>query len=153
MGQKRMSEARPLKIVRVVIDTNVIVSALLFGGTPGELISLWKNNLIRPLVSKKIIGEYIKVLSYPKFKLTENEIHYLIYSEILPFFDVIPSGSKERIVPDDPTDDKFIECAVSGKADYVISGDRHLLSLVICNDIKMVDPSQFIKILLGCPES
>ena len=136
------------KITRVVIDTNVIVSALLFGGIPGELISLWKNNVIKPLVTQKIIGEYINVLAYPKFKLIENEINYLIYNEILPFFDVITSESKQQIVLEDPSDDKFVQCAISGKADYIISGDHHLLSLASLRDIKIVDPSKFLNFII-----
>ncbi|HUV78095.1 MAG TPA: putative toxin-antitoxin system toxin component, PIN family, partial [Desulfobacterales bacterium] len=62
-----------IKEIRVVIDTNIIVSAILFGGIPGELIPLWKSGRIKPLASKKIIEEYIKVLAYPKFELSETE--------------------------------------------------------------------------------
>ena len=71
-----------IEAMRVVIDTNVFVSAMLFGGIPGELIPLWKNGRIKPLASKAIIDEYIKVLAYPKFELSEAEIHYILYSEI-----------------------------------------------------------------------
>ena len=77
---------------RVVIDTNVIVSALLFGGTPGKLIPLWKDGLIKPLVSREIIDEYIAVLAYPKFELTETEIQYLFYQQLLPFFEVVKTN-------------------------------------------------------------
>jgi putative PIN family toxin of toxin-antitoxin system len=135
MGQKR--------ITRVVIDTNVIVSALLFGGTPGKLIPLWKNNEIKPFVTQKIIGEYINVLAYPKFDLVENEINYLIYNEILPYFDVIQSEENQRIVLNDPSDDKFIQCAISANADYIISGDHHLLSIAAYKGVKIVTASQF----------
>jgi uncharacterized protein len=57
-----------IKKIRAVIDTNVIVSAILFGGIPGKLISLWKSGRITPLATKDMIDEYIKVLAYPKFK-------------------------------------------------------------------------------------
>jgi len=66
---------------RVVIDTNVVVFALLLGGTPGALIPLWKDKLIQPFVSKDIIQEYLRVFAYPKFELTENEISYLLSLE------------------------------------------------------------------------
>ena len=62
------------KVDRVVIDTNVVVSALLFGGTPGELIPLWKSGRIKPLASAEIIDEYIRVLAYPKFKLSTETV-------------------------------------------------------------------------------
>ena len=70
------------KVVRVVIDTNVIISALLFGGIPGQLIPLWKSGHIITLASAEIIDEYIRVMAYPKFKLSEEEIHYLLYYEM-----------------------------------------------------------------------
>lgn len=59
-----------VEITRVVIDTNVIVSSILFGGAPGELIPLWKAGIIRPLISADILNEYLKVPTYPRFSLT-----------------------------------------------------------------------------------
>jgi putative PIN family toxin of toxin-antitoxin system len=59
-----------VKVKRVVIDTNVVISALLFGGEPGELIPLWKSGRIKPLASKEMVDEYLRVLTYPKFGLT-----------------------------------------------------------------------------------
>ena len=55
--------------MKVVIDTNVLVSALLFGGIPGRFVALWKNNHVAPLVSAEIMAEYLRVLAYPKFRL------------------------------------------------------------------------------------
>jgi putative PIN family toxin of toxin-antitoxin system len=133
-------------MIRVVIDTNVVVSALLFEGVSSELSPLWKNGQIKPLVSKRIIGEYIAVFAYPKFKLTEEEISYLLYKEILPFVDVIIPESAPDIVLDDPSDDKFIHCAVSGDAKYIVSGDRHLLSLGHYGGVQILSPSKLISI-------
>ena len=124
------------KVDRVVIDTNVMVSALLFGGTPGELIPLWKSGRIKPLASADIIDEYIKVLAYPKFKLSEEEIHYLLYFEILPYFDVLSiRQAVSPIIKADTSDDKFILCA-----DF-----RHLLSLKQHKKIRILNPEQFLK--------
>ena len=132
---------------RVVIDTNVIVSALLFGGTPGKLIPLWKDGLIKPLVSREIIDEYIAVLAYPKFELTETEIQYLFYQQLLPFFEVVKTESGKVLIPSDPSDDKFIRCAIAGKADIIISGDAHLLALKANHHIRFLNPSQFLEII------
>jgi len=74
-----------IKIVKVVIDTNVLISGLLFGGVPGRLVLLWKNKSIQPLVSQAMIDEYLRVLAYPKFQLSQSEMEYLLYEEILPF--------------------------------------------------------------------
>ena len=133
-----------IKKIRVVIDTNVIVSAILFGGIPGKLISLWKSGRITPLASKAMIDEYIKVLAYPKFKLSENEINYIFYNEILPYFEVIIPKPGQTIVQEDPSDDKFIHCAESGKASVIISGDQHLLNLKSYGKIKIITPSRFL---------
>jgi len=129
----------------VVIDTNVIVSAILFGGIPGRLIPLWQRGRIKPLASKEIIDEYIRVLAYPRFELSEAEINFILYSEILPYVDVIEVNERPALVKADPSDDKFIQCAVTGKAVAVISGDRHLISLGPFGKIKILTPGEFLK--------
>ena len=111
------------------MDTNVLVSALLFGGVPGELVTLWKEGATQPLASKEIIEECLRVFSCPKFSLTQLEIDYLFTWELLPWFEVITVKTGAPFVPHDPSDNKFLWCALEGKADAIISGDEHLLSL------------------------
>ena len=112
---------------RVVIDTNVVVSGLLFGGKPGEIVTLWKKRKIKPLSSGEIIQEYLRVLAYPRFQLTEAEIDFILSQEILPWFQVIDVKGGNPFIRQDPLDDKFIWCALAGKAEWIISGDEHLL--------------------------
>ena len=131
--------------VKVVVDTNVLVSALLFGGKPGKLIPLWQRGKIRPLASKEIIDEYLRVITYPKFKLAEEEINFLLYQEILPYFEVIDVESGPRIIIKDSEDDKFIRCALAGKAKCIVSGDRHLLAIKTYRKIKILTPSDFLQ--------
>ena len=133
--------------LKVVVDTNVVVSALLFGGIPGRLIDLWQMGSIRPMGSKQIIDEYLRVLTYPKFKLSEEEINFLLYQQILPYFDIIDVHFGPTIIKKDPEDDKFIRCALAGKAKFIISGDQHLLALKFYRKIKIVSPADFIKIV------
>jgi len=132
--------------VRVVTDTNVLVSALLFGGLPGRLMESWEDGRLLPLVSAEIMQEYLRFLAYPKFQLTEAEIGFLVSPEILPWFTVVdvPDAS-QAYIPDDPADDKFIWCAVAGKAQYIISGDDHLLACNSC-PIPIVSLAEFLKI-------
>jgi hypothetical protein len=130
--------------VKVVVDTNVLVSALLFGGKPGKLIPLWQRCTIRPLAPKEIIDEYLRVLTYPKFKLSEEDINFLLYHEILPYCEVIDVHPGPRIIRKDPADDKFIRCALAGKAKFIISGDHHLLALKSYQKIKILSPSDFL---------
>jgi putative PIN family toxin of toxin-antitoxin system len=134
-----------IEVTRVVIDTNVVVSALLFAGVPGKLIPLWKGGRIRPLVSKQIIAEYLRVLSYPKFELSEEEINFLLCQEILPYFEIVTVKPGRLIVKEDPSDDMFIRCALDGKAKMIISGDQHLLALKSHGKIKILTPSEFFK--------
>jgi putative PIN family toxin of toxin-antitoxin system len=132
-------------VKRVVIDTNVLVSSLLFGGDPGEPITLWKGRRIQPLGSKEIMEEYIRVLAYPKFRLTEEEIEYLFSQEVLPWFEVITVQSGRPFVIDDPSDDKFIWCALEGQAEAIISSDKHLLRLSSC-PVPIFSLSEFLRV-------
>jgi uncharacterized protein len=75
--------------VRVVLDTNAVVSALLFSGISSKLVSLWQKGSITPLLSREVLDEYLRVLSYPKFELSEKEIKELIQEEILPYTEVV----------------------------------------------------------------
>ena len=129
--------------LKVVIDTNVVISALLFGGEPGKLVAFWQQGIIKPSASKEIIDEYLRVLAYPKFELSEEEINYLLYQEILPYFDIIDVQPGPRIIKKDPEDDKFIRCASAAKARYIISGDHHLLALKEYQKVKILSPSEF----------
>ena len=129
--------------MRVVLDTNAVVSALLFSGVSSKLVSLWRKGLITPLLSRQILDEYLRVLSYPKFALSEKEIKELIQEEILPFAEVVKPKRRLRVVRRDPSDDKFLECAVAGKASLIISGDKDLLSLGRYRQILVQSPAQF----------
>ena len=128
---------------RVVVDSNVVVSALLFGGIPGKLIPLWKGRRIQPLCSKEIMDEYVRVLAYPKFKLVESEIEFLISQEIVRWFEIVTVPPGKPFVIADPSDDKFIWCALEGRADAIISGDEHLLNLA-ASPIPILTPSGFL---------
>ncbi len=133
--------------MRVVLDTNVIISALLFTGRTSDLTPLWQAGEITPLVSREILDEYIQVLAYPKFHLTENEIRSLIEEEVLPYVQVVKPRKRLNVVRRDPSDDKFIECAVAGKSLVIVSGDKDLLSLETYRNISIMTPVQFLESL------
>jgi putative PIN family toxin of toxin-antitoxin system len=130
--------------VRVVLDTNAVVSALLFSGVSSKLVSLWQKGLITPLLSRAILDEYLRVLSYPKFELSEEEIKELIQEEILPFAEVVRPKRRLRVVRRDPSDNKFLECAVAGKASVIISGDKDPLALGRYRQVRIQSPAQFL---------
>jgi hypothetical protein len=132
-------------VTAVVIDTNVVVSALLFGGKPGQLVSRWQDGRIRPYASDAIIAEYLRVLAYPRFDLSESHIAYLIYQQILPFFEIVPVQTPAGVISEDPEDDKFLHCAVAASARFIISGDHHLLGLSSYKNIPIVTASAFLE--------
>ena len=133
------------QIIPVVIDTNVIVSALLFGGKPGLVMSHWKSGRFQPFISRGIIEELLRVLSYPRFELTEKEVEYLLYREILPYFEVVEIESSPVIIKADPSDDEFLLCAAAAGAEALITGDRHLLNLKTYKGIVILTPDRFLK--------
>jgi len=131
--------------MRVVLDTNVMLSALLFRGVTSQLVPFWQRGSITFLLSKDILQEYLRVLAYPKFQLTKPEIKGLIEGEVLPFAEVVHPTAALRLVKNDPSDDKFLECAVSGKAQVLLSGDKDLLGLRRLSRVEILTPSQFLR--------
>jgi putative PIN family toxin of toxin-antitoxin system len=134
----------PIEVIPVVIDTNVLVSALLFGGTPGRLIPLWNAAKIQPYLTREIVDELLHVLAYPRFELTENAIQFLLYVEILPFCKVVASKSGPTIVGADPSDDIFLRCCEVAQAKALITGDNHLLALKSYRNCPILSPSRFL---------
>jgi putative PIN family toxin of toxin-antitoxin system len=135
------------KLKRVVLDTNVVLSALLFSGATARLVGMWQSRQFELLVCASILKEYTRVLAYPKFQLDQKLIIDILHHDILPY--VTPVSIPAHIPPvilEDPTDDIFLACAVSGTADALVSGDMHLLRLGQYNGIPILDPSAFLKL-------
>ena len=133
------------RVKKAVLDTNIVASALLFGGEPARLTALSQNGQIEWLASAAIIQEYTRVLAYPKFSLTEAEIRELLNEDILPFITAVRVGKVPAVIRQDPSDDHFLACALAGKADVVVSGDHHLLDLGAYHGIPIVNAKTFLK--------
>jgi putative PIN family toxin of toxin-antitoxin system len=138
--------ARQKAVMRVVLDTNVVVSALLFKTTLSKIIALWQRGAIIPVISKDTFQELQAVLAYPKFALTRDEIRALLEGEILPFFEVIEVREAVKGICADPADDKFLACALSASADYLVSGDKALTELKQYKSVTIIKPSEFLKL-------
>ncbi len=133
---------------RVVVDTNIIVSALIFGGKVSSLRLAWQDNRFTPLISKATTTELIRVLTYPKFKLTPTEQEdllsdYILFCEVVAMPDLLP------IIPEcgDPFDEPFLVLALVGKADYLVTGDRYLLSLKDNFSCPIVTAEDFLNLI------
>jgi putative PIN family toxin of toxin-antitoxin system len=136
---------RPKKIIRVVLDTNVLISALLFKGELSRIVGVWQKGKIVPVISKETFSELRTVLEYPKFSLSRAEIESLIEHEMLPFFEVVNVSKHAKGASRDPGDDKFISCALSANADCIVTGDKDLSDLRKYQSIKIIHASDFIK--------
>jgi uncharacterized protein len=139
-----------MRSLRVVIDTNILVSALIFtGGKVGVFRQLWQDNQFQSLVSRSTVTELIRVLAYPKFKLTLAEQQDLL-ADYLPFCETIVMPIELPDIPTcrDPYDEQFLQLAIFGRADYLVTGDQDLLSLADIFDCPIVTAEQFLSVLL-----
>ena len=122
---------RSTRLPRVVIDTNLVLSALVFAqGRLTPLRQAWQENRIQPLVSRNTVAELIRVLAYPKFKLAADEQQELLADYLPNCLTVrIPSPPPATPACRDAFDLPFLQLAVAGKADALVTGDHDLLSL------------------------
>ena len=133
-------------MIRIVVDTNVFVSSF-FGGNPRRIVDLWKSGQVTLCLSKSIIDEYVEVLSHFGLK-NERELDELLGLFARGFHALFSAKTPElHVVVEDPDDNKFIECAVALKADFVISGDKALGEIQDYMGIKIVTPKQFLEMI------
>ena len=128
--------------MKIVIDTNVIVSALFFGGKPRALLELVATGHLDIFVTQEILAEYYATINY---QLEEYHGHQL--SPFLPEFtkvaSVIEPSSRVRVCRD-PDDNKFIECALDGQCSYIVSGDKDLLDIRHYKNIRIITVLEFL---------
>jgi putative PIN family toxin of toxin-antitoxin system len=137
--------------MRVVVDTNLVVSrALVPRGIPAQILAAWRDELFELLVSEPILAEYQRVLGYgrlrAKHKRSDEQIAEII-EEFRAFATLVDPTRPIMAVVDDQDDDKFIECAVAGEADVIVSGDPHLLSLREYEGLPILKPAAFLALL------
>ena len=132
--------------LRVVLDTNVVLSALLFRNeSANRLRHGWQSGAFRPLVSAATAQELLRVLAYPKFRLSADDQQELL-ADYLPYTTGVRIPPRPPRVPDcrDPYDRPFLELAVSGHARLLVSGDRDLLALAGQAKFGIVTPADFL---------
>lgn len=115
----------------LVLDTNLLVRALLFRGVPSRILALVHARQARLAVSAAIIDEYLRVLAYRKFGLSPDEVRAAMETQVLPFCQLVVALSHFAIGPvcRDADDDKFLACARACNADALLTGDADLLAL------------------------
>lgn len=135
-------------LLKVVIDTNVFVSGVLVeAGNPSLVIKAWKRaQKYQLFITEEIIQENLKVMHRLNVKADIITDWDKVIRENAIF---IAPTRKIEIIKEDPSDNKFLECATEAHADYIISGDKHLKKLVEFEGIKIIDAMKFLDILAG----
>ena len=130
-------------MLRIVLDTNVLVSAIISDGKPRELLRKGISKEFCFVTSDLLLRELSIVLRRPKFKTDEDEIHRIILA-LMQAAEVVEVVSKFRLVEVDPKDDMVVQTAHDGRADFIVSGDSHLLALKSFREIKIVNVKQML---------
>ena len=130
---------------KVVLDTNVTISALFWKGNPRKVYDLVRQGKLILLLSDEIEKEFIRALGYEKFGLSPQEIMPFL-RDLRSHARHVVTTSKISLVTADPTDNIFLECALEGSADFIISGDRHLLDIKVYRGIKIVRAGEFLSL-------
>lgn len=132
---------------RVVLDTNCLISALIFPhGKTAELRHLWQAGRFIPLACRETVTELMRVLSYPKFRLSREDAEALL-AEFLPWAESVPLAAPCAPVPElrDPDDAVFLHLAKTAGADYLVSGDGHLLEArAFFGAVPILNPAEFL---------
>ena len=128
--------------MRVVLDTNIFISAVL-GGRLGVIIDEWKVGKFTLIITDAIAREYLDVIQPPKFKIPPGEI-VATTDYLLQTAEFVTPEEKITVIIADLTDNKFLEAAVAGKVNFIVSGDGHLLELKSFLEISIITAREFV---------
>jgi len=128
--------------MRVVLDTNIFISAVL-GGRLGVIIDEWKAGKFKLIVTDAIAREYLEAINRPKFKIPQGEI-IAVSDYLLQLGEFVTPTEQIHVILADPTDDKFLEAALAGNVNFIVSGDNHLLELKSFREIPIITGREFV---------
>lgn len=133
-----------MDVLRIVLDTNVLISGLCFGGKPARILGYALTGRIRLFTSVVLIGEFKDVMDL-KFPARKGSVLDTL-NELSQLWEVVPDSALPRLrhVAADPADDRVLECAVAAQADTIVSGDKHLLKLGNFGKIPILTPADFL---------
>lgn len=143
--------------MRAVVDTNVFVSAILSRSSPpGRILDAWEGRKFQIVISDELFAELERVMSRPRIirrvqKPSSQIAEFL--SMIRTRAEVVRPQERLDVVQQDPSDNRVLEAAVEGQADYIVSGDQHLLALGSFEGIEIVSPARFAAILAATSSS
>ena len=130
--------------MKVVVDTNVLVSGVFFGGMPSRILEAWREKRIDVVVSPDILEEYRRVGEHLETQFTDVSLAPFLALLVMNAEIIEPPDLPEQ-VSRDSDDDKFIACAIAGGCRVIISGDKDLLSISGYRGVKVVAPREFLE--------
>ncbi len=133
--------------MKVVLDTNVVVSAAFFGGPPRAVLDAWVEGRLHVIVTPSIFDEYLKVCDRLRARYPDAD-YQAVLTELLAHGTLAPDAEDGEHITADPDDDKFMRCAFGASA-VVVSGDRHLLDADGWNGVRVLTPSGLLASLSG----
>ena len=133
-----------MKRDRIVLDANVLISAVLFNGPPRAILELVIGGSVHCSLSLAILDELRDVLERPKFRFSPEQAFQVI-EELHAVCDIVNPAIRIDVITADPNDNIILECALESKADIIISGDQHLLAVAAFKGILIVSPSDYMK--------
>lgn len=133
-------------MLRIVLDTNVLLSAIVCNGKPRKLFQMGIDGKYKTLISKEILDELSEVIQRPKFKMTSEDIVRIV-SALMETCENVRVTSNFEVISNDPDDNIIINTAYDGNADYIVSGDKDIRDLKNFKKIKIVSVDKMLKIL------
>lgn len=130
---------------KVVIDTNIIISGIGWNGNPRRVLEKALNQEIEWLISTELFLELAEAMNYPKLGFSESEKEGI--QSIIPAIATFVSISEKITLARDPKDDKVLECAINGQAEYIITGDKDLLELKSVKGIRILTAKEFLELI------
>jgi putative PIN family toxin of toxin-antitoxin system len=134
---------------KILLDTNILISAFGWGGKPRIIFKLILDNQVELVTSPQLISELKKVLDYQKFGFP-NDLKKKVIDLILEVSTIVSPKIRVNIIKDDPSDNRILEAALCGSADFIITGDKHLLNLKEYTGMKIVTAAEFIELVRLC---
>jgi putative PIN family toxin of toxin-antitoxin system len=132
---------------KVIIDTNVLVSGIFFSGPPARILKAWQDGRFQIILSEEILDEYRRVIQTLSAKLGHIDFEPILETLLIES-ELVPSCAFDSPICEDPDDDKFLACAMVSHANYLVTGDNHLLKIGLFLDTRIVTPRHFIDNLL-----
>ena len=124
-------------MLKITADANILISATIAKGNEFELLKLAKLGKIELVLSPQILKEFREVISRPKFGFSKEQV-ISVLKQIISISTIIISFTKVNTIKEDPCDNRILECAETGKVNYIVSGDDHLLNLKQYKGVKIV---------------